>query len=47
MYDCIGKHSVKDLRTDAQRTMANIHIGEVKKLLLSDIFLLLLSATEE
>jgi hypothetical protein len=46
MDDCIGKHSVKDLRTDAQRTMANIHIGEVKKLLLSDIFLLL-SATEE
>jgi hypothetical protein len=42
-----GKHSAKVLRTDAQRTMANIHIDRVEKLLLSGIFLLLLSVTEE
>jgi hypothetical protein len=45
--DRTGKHSVKSLRTYAQRTTANIPAGEVEKLLLSYVFLLLLSATEE
>jgi hypothetical protein len=34
MDDRIGKHSVKDLRIDAQRTTINIHVGGVEKLLL-------------
>jgi len=46
MDDRIGKHSAKGLRTDAQRTTANTHVGEVEKLLLSGVFLLL-SATEK
>jgi len=46
MDDHTGKHSAKGLRTDAQRTTANIHVGGVEKLLLSGVFLLL-SATEE
>jgi hypothetical protein len=41
-----GKYSAKDLRTDAQRTMANIPADGVEKLLISYVFLLL-SATEE
>jgi hypothetical protein len=45
MDDRTGKHSAKVLRTDAQRTIANIHIGGVEKLLYG-VFLLL-SATEE
>jgi len=44
--DHIGKHSTKGLRTYAERTTANIPAGEVEKLLLSYVFLLL-SATEE
>jgi hypothetical protein len=44
--DCIGKRSVKGLRTYAQRMTANIPAGEVEKLLLSCVFLLL-SATKE
>jgi hypothetical protein len=47
MNDRIDKHSAKGLRTDAQRMTANIHAGRVEKLLLSGVFLLLLSATEE
>jgi hypothetical protein len=47
MDDRIGKHLAKSLRTDVQRTTANINVGGVKKLLLSCVFLLLLSATEE
>jgi len=47
MDDHIGKHSAKGLRTDVQRTTANIHVVGVEKLLLSGVFLLLLSATEE
>ena len=47
MNDRTGKHSVKGLRTDAQRTTANIHVGGVEKLLLSGVFILLLSTTEE
>jgi hypothetical protein len=46
MDDHTGKHSAKGLRIDAQRTMANIYVGEVEKLLLSG-FPLLLSTTEE
>jgi len=42
----VGKHSTKSLRTDDQQTTTNIHVGGVEKLL-SDVFLLLLSATEE
>jgi hypothetical protein len=45
--DRIDKHSAKGLRTYAQRMTANIPADEVKKLLLSCVFLLLLSATEE
>jgi hypothetical protein len=47
MDDRTGKHSAKGLRTNAQRTTANIHVGGVDKLLLSGVFLLLLSATEK
>jgi hypothetical protein len=47
MDDRIDKHSVKGLRTDAQRTTANIHVGRVEKLLLFGVFLLLLSTIEE
>jgi len=46
MDDHTGKDSAKSLRTDAQRTTANIHVGGIEKLLLSGIFLFL-SATEE
>jgi hypothetical protein len=42
-----GKHSAKGLRTDTQRTTANIHIGGVEKLLFSGVLLLLLSVTKE
>ena len=41
------KHSAKGLRTDAQRTMANIHVRGVEKLLLSNVFFLLIFVTEE
>jgi hypothetical protein len=47
MDDCTVKHSPKGLKTDAQRTTANIHLVGVEKLLLSGVFLLLLSATDE
>jgi hypothetical protein len=47
MDDCTDKHSAKGLRIDAQRTTANIHVGGVEKLLVSGVFLLLLSSTEE
>ena len=46
MDDRTGKHSAKALRTDAQRTTANIHVGGIEKLLLSGVFLLL-SAIKE
>jgi hypothetical protein len=42
----ISKHLVKDLKTNAQRTTANIHIDRVNKLVSSG-FHLLLSATEK
>jgi hypothetical protein len=47
MDDRTGKHSANALRTNAQRTMVNIHVGGIEELLLSGVFLLLLSATEE
>jgi hypothetical protein len=47
MNDRTGKTSAKGLRTDAQQTTANILAGEVDKLLLSCVFLLLLSTIEE
>jgi hypothetical protein len=47
MDDRTGKHSAYALRTNAQRTTANIPVGGIKELLLSGVFLLLLSATEE
>jgi hypothetical protein len=43
MDDRTGKHSSNGLRTNVQRTTANIPVGEIEKLLLSDVFLLLLS----
>jgi hypothetical protein len=46
MDNHISKHLAKGLRTDAQRTMANFPTGEVDKIFLSCVFLLL-SATEE
>jgi hypothetical protein len=45
--DRTGKHSANGLRTNAQRTTANISVGGIDELLLSGVFLLLLSATEE
>jgi hypothetical protein len=42
-----GKHSANGLRTNTQRTTANIPVGGIDELLLSGVFLLLLSATEE
>ena len=42
-----GKHSAKDLRTDAQRTTTNIHVRGVEKLLLSGIFLFFLPPKNE
>jgi hypothetical protein len=47
MDDHTGNHSVKGLRIDAQQSTANVTVGGVKKLLLSCVFLFLLSATEE
>jgi hypothetical protein len=44
--DRTGKHSANGLRTNAQRTMANIPVGGIEELLLSNVFLLV-SATKE
>ena len=44
---CTGKHPATNSRTEAQRMAANTPAGEVEKLLLSCVFRLLLSATEE
>jgi hypothetical protein len=46
MDDRTGKQSANGLRINAQRTTANILVGEIEKLLLSGVFLLI-SATEE
>jgi hypothetical protein len=42
-----GKHSANDLRTNVQQTTTNIPVGEIDEHLLSGVFLLFLSATEE
>jgi hypothetical protein len=47
MDDRTGKHSANGMRTNAQGIAANIPLGGIEKLLLSGVFLLLLSATEE
>jgi hypothetical protein len=47
MDDHTYKHSANSLRTNAQRTTANIPVGGIEELLVSGVFLLLLSATEE
>jgi hypothetical protein len=47
MDDRIGKHSANGLRTNAQRMTTSIPVGEIEKFLLSCVFLLLLSVTEE
>ena len=47
MDDRTSKHLVTGLRTDAQQIAANILAGGVDKLLLSCVFHLFLSATEE
>jgi hypothetical protein len=47
MDDHTGKHSANGLKTNGQRTTTNIPVGGIEELLLSDVFLLLLSATEE
>jgi hypothetical protein len=47
MDDRTSKHLANGLRTNAQRTTANIPVGGIEELLLYGIFLLLLSATEE
>jgi hypothetical protein len=44
--DCTGKHSAKALRTNVQRMTTNIP-ARVENLLLSFVFLLLLSTTKE
>jgi hypothetical protein len=43
MNDRTDKHSANGLRTNVQRTTTNIPVGEIEKLLLSNVFLLLLS----
>jgi hypothetical protein len=47
MDDPTGKHSANDQRTNAQRTTVNIHVYGIEELLLSGVFLLLVSATKE
>jgi hypothetical protein len=47
MDDRTGKHSANGLRTNVQQTTANIPVGGIEELLLSGVFLLFLSATEE
>jgi hypothetical protein len=39
MDDRTGKHSANGLRTNAQRTTANIPIGGIEELLLSGVFI--------
>jgi hypothetical protein len=45
--DRTDKHSTNGLRTNAQRITVNIPVGGIEELLLSGVFLLLLSTTEE
>ena len=44
---CTGKHPATNSRTEPQRMAANTPAGEVEELLLSCVFRLILSATEE
>ena len=47
MDDRTDKHSAKGLRTDTQRTTANIHVDRAEKnLFFSGVFLLLSTAEE-
>jgi hypothetical protein len=46
MDNCTNKHLTNGLRTNAQRTTANIPVGGIKELL-SGVFLVLLSVIEE
>jgi hypothetical protein len=46
MDDRTGKYSANALRTNVQRTMANILVSEIEELL-SSVFLLFLSTTTE
>jgi hypothetical protein len=45
--DRIDKHLANDLRTNAQRTTANIPVDGIEDLLLFGVVILLLSATKE
>jgi hypothetical protein len=47
MDDRTCKHLAKGLRTDAQRTTANVHVGGVEKLLLSGVFFFFLPPKNE
>jgi hypothetical protein len=49
MDDHTGKHSANDLRTNAQRTTANIPVGRIEELLLfmSSFFFFLPPKSEE
>jgi hypothetical protein len=47
MDDRTDKHSANGLRINAQRMTTNIPTGGIEELLLSGVFLLLLSTIEE
>jgi hypothetical protein len=47
MDDRTSKHSTNGLRINARKTTANISVDEIEELLLSSVFLLLVSVTEE
>jgi hypothetical protein len=47
MDDRTDKHLTNRLRTNAQQTTTNISIGGIEELLLSGVFLLLVSVTKE
>jgi hypothetical protein len=47
MDDRADKHLANGLRTNAQQKTANIPVGGIEELLLSGIFLFLVSATKE
>jgi hypothetical protein len=45
--DRTGKHSANALRTNIQRTTANIPVGGIEELLLSSVFLLVSAIENE
>jgi hypothetical protein len=47
MDDRTNKHSAKGLKTDAQRTTANISVGELRNFFLVSSFLFFLSLKNE